>query len=91
MFDVFNPKIEIPARSPEDRRLEREYQDPDGGGTMAFEHSGTYDDASQASRIRCYLVRRSAEGDEAEVREEDLYLRSFFPQELNLLVRSRGL
>ena len=35
-------------------------------------------------------MRRSAEGDEAEVREEDLYLRSFFPQELNLLVRSQG-
>jgi SAM-dependent methyltransferase len=90
VFDVFNPKIEILARSLGDRRLEREYQDPDGKGTMAFEHSGTYDDASQVSHIRCYFVRRQANGEEVEVREEELHLRSFFPQELDLLVRSQG-
>jgi SAM-dependent methyltransferase len=90
VFDVFNPKIEILARASGDRRLEREYQDPDGRGTMAFEHSGTYDDATQVSQIRCYFVRRGANGEEIEVREEELRLRSFFPQELDLLVRSQG-
>jgi SAM-dependent methyltransferase len=90
VFDVFNPKIEILARASVDRRLEREYQDPDGRGTMAFEHSGTYDDASQVSHIHCYFVRRGSNGEELEVREEELYLRSFFPQELDLLVRSQG-
>jgi hypothetical protein len=35
-------------------------------------------------------VRRSANGEGAEVREEELHLRSFFPQELDLLVRSQG-
>jgi SAM-dependent methyltransferase len=90
VFDVFNPKIGILARSPEDRRLEREYQDPDGKGTMAFENSMVYDDGSQVSHIRCYFVRRGANGEEVEVREEELHLRSFFPQELDLLVRSQG-
>jgi SAM-dependent methyltransferase len=90
VFDVFNPKIEILARSAGERRLEREYQDPDGRGTTAFEYSATYDDSSQVSRIRCYFVRRGANGEEDEVREEGLHLRSFFPQELDLLVRSQG-
>jgi hypothetical protein len=35
-------------------------------------------------------VRRGANGEEVEVREEELHLRSFFPQELDLLVRSQG-
>jgi SAM-dependent methyltransferase len=90
VFDVFNPKLEILARPSGDRRLEREYQDPDGRGTMAFEHSATYDDASQVSHIRCYFVRRGANGEEVEVREEELHLRSIFPQELDLLVRAQG-
>jgi SAM-dependent methyltransferase len=90
VFDVFNPKLEILARSSGDRRLEREYQDPEGRGTMAFEHSATYDDASQVSHIQCYFVRRGPNGEEVEVREEELHLRSFFPQELDLLVRSQG-
>ena len=89
VFDVFNPKVEILARATGDRRLEREYQDPDGG-TMAFEYSATYDDAAQVSHIQCYFVRRGANGEEPDVREEQLHLRSFFPQELDLLVRSQG-
>jgi SAM-dependent methyltransferase len=90
VFDVFNPKLEILVRHSGDRRLEREYQDPEGRDAMAFEHSATYDDASQVSHIRCYFVRRGANGEEVDVREEELYLRSFFPQELDLLVRSQG-
>lgn len=90
VFDVFNPKIEILARASGDRRLEREYQDPDGRGTVAFEYSATYDDALQVCHIQCYFVRRGPNGEEVEVREEELHLRSFFPQELDLLVRSQG-
>jgi len=90
VFDVFNPKVEILARSSGDRRFEREYQDPDGRGTMAFEYSVSYDDAWQVSHIQCYFVRRGANGEEVEVREEELHLRSFFPRELDLLVRSQG-
>ena len=90
IFDVFNPKIEILARAAGERRLEGEYQDPDGKGKMAFEYSSIYDDAAQVSHIQCYFVRRGPNGEELDVREEQLHLRSFFPQELDLLVRSQG-
>jgi len=90
IFDVFNPKIEILARAAGERRLEREYQDPDGKGKMAFEYSSIYDDAAQVSHIQCYFLRRGPNGEELDVREEQLHLRSFFPQELDLLVRSQG-
>ena len=42
------------------------------------------------SHIQCYFVRRGANGEQIEVREEELQLRSFFPQELDRLVRSQG-
>lgn len=90
VFDVFNPKIAILSRAAGERRLEREYQDPDGKGTMAFENSMVYDDATQVSHIQCYFVRRGSNGEELDVRVEQLDLRSFFPQELDLLVRSQG-
>jgi SAM-dependent methyltransferase len=90
VFDVFNPKLELLVRSPDDRRLEREYQDPDGKGLMMFENSMIYDDASQVSHITCYFVRRGLNGDQLDVRTEDLHLRCFFPQELDLLVQSQG-
>ena len=90
VFDVFNPKVEILARAAGDRRLEREYQDPDGKGTIAFENSMVYDDAAQVSHIQCFFVRRGTNGEELDVRVEQLDLRSFFPQELGLLVRSQG-
>ena len=90
VFDVFNPKIAILARAAGERRLEREYQDPDGKGTMTFENSMVYDDAAQVSHIQCYFVRRGSSGEELDVRVEQLHLRNFFPQELDLLVRSLG-
>jgi SAM-dependent methyltransferase len=90
IFDVFNPKVEILARAAGERRLEREYEDPDGKGPMAFEYSTTYDDSAQVSHIQCYFVRRGASGEELDVRREQMHLRSFFPQELDLLVRSLG-
>jgi SAM-dependent methyltransferase len=90
VFDVFNPKVEILARTSGERRLEREYQDPDGKGKMAFEFSSTYDDAAQVSHIQCYFVRRGPNGEALEERVEEMHLRSFFPQELDLLVRSQG-
>jgi len=57
---------------------------------MAFEYTSTYDDAAQVSHIQCYFVRRGPGGEELEVRQEEMHLRSFFPQELDLLVRSLG-
>ena len=88
IFDVFNPKVEILARTSGERRLEREYRGPDGNA-MAFEYSSAYNDAAQVSHIQCYFVRRGPNGEELDVRQEELHLRSFFPQELDLLVRSQ--
>jgi SAM-dependent methyltransferase len=90
VFDVFNPKIAILARSPEERRPEREYPDPEGKGTLVLEQTIHYDDASQVSRIKWYFSRRSENGDERDFGVEDLHMRCFFPQELDLIVRSQG-
>lgn len=90
VFDVFNPKLSILACKRNERRHERDYDDPDGKGTIAFEHTIDYDDASQVSRIKCYFTRRGPDGEEPDFRVEDLQLRCFFPQELDLLVRSQG-
>jgi SAM-dependent methyltransferase len=86
VFDVFNPSVAILARDGTKRTREREYEDPDGKGTVALEQTMLYDDASQVNRIRWYFSR----GDEKDFRVEDLHLRCFFPEELNLLVRSLG-
>jgi SAM-dependent methyltransferase len=87
IFDVFNPKLAMLARQPGERLHERDYQDPDGRGTIALEHTVRYDDASQVSHIQFYFTRR---GEEQDFRVEELSLRCFFPQELDLLVRSQG-
>jgi SAM-dependent methyltransferase len=90
IFDVFNPKVSMLARTPEERRPEREYEDPEGRGTIMLEHTMHYDDASQVSRIKWYFTRRGPNGLEPDFRKEDLHLRCFFPQELDLLVRAQG-
>jgi SAM-dependent methyltransferase len=90
IFDVFNPKVSILARNPEERRPEREYEDPDGKGSIVVENTMHYDDASQVNRIKWYFSRRGAQGEECDFRVEDLHMRCFFPQELDLLVRSQG-
>jgi len=85
-FDVFNPSIAILGRDPLQRHLEREYEDPDGRGTVALETTAVYDDAAQVNRITCYFSL----AENKDFRVEQLHLRCFFPQELNLLVRANG-
>jgi hypothetical protein len=48
-----------------------------------------FDDATQVNHIKWYFSRRSANGIEKDFRVEDLDMRCFFPQELDLLVRSQ--
>jgi SAM-dependent methyltransferase len=86
VFDVFNPNVAILARDGTKRTREREYEDPDGKGTVTLEQTMAYDDGSQVNRIRWYFSR----GEEKDFRVEDLHMRCFFPEELNLLVRSQG-
>jgi SAM-dependent methyltransferase len=90
IFDVFNPKVAILARSADERRPEREYEDPDGQGTIMLEATMNYDDASQVNRIQWFFSRRGTNGEERDFRVEDLHMRCFFPQEADLLVRSQG-
>jgi SAM-dependent methyltransferase len=93
ILDVFNPSIAILSRDPEKRFREREYSDPDGGGTIILEQTSAYDDAAQVNRIRWYFSRTrpgGGEPDERDFRVEDLHVRCFFPQELDLLLRSHG-
>jgi SAM-dependent methyltransferase len=90
IFDVFNPRMEFLARTPEERRPEREYEDPDGNGTIVLEHTMRYEDAAQVNHVTWYFSRRGANGLERDFRVEHLHMRCFFPQELDLLVRSQG-
>lgn len=90
VFDVFNPRMGFLTRSPEERWPEREYADPGGNGTIVLEHTMRYDDAAQMNHIKWYFSRRGANGTERDFRVEDLRMRCFFPQELDLLVRSQG-
>jgi len=86
VFDVFNPKVAILARDGTKRTHEREYEDPDGKGMIVLEQTMVYDDASQVSRMQWYFSR----GEEKDFRVEDLHMRCFFPEELDVLVRSLG-
>jgi SAM-dependent methyltransferase len=86
IFDVFNPKIALLARSGGERLPERQYEDPEGNGTITLEQTMLYDDASQVNWIKWYFSRSA----EKDFRVEDLHMRCFFPQELDLLVRSQG-
>lgn len=90
IFDVFNPRMGFLARSPEERWPEREYEDPDGNGTIVLEHTMRYDDAAQVNQVTWYFSRRAANRFERDFRVEQLHMRCFFPQELDLLVRSQG-
>ena len=86
IFDVFNPSLAILNRDPKDRRLEREYEDPYGGGTIRLDVTMAYNDATQVNRVLWYFSREG----EKDFRVEELPLRCFFPQELDLLVRWGG-
>jgi SAM-dependent methyltransferase len=90
IFDVFNPRMEFLARSPEKRWPEREYADPEGNGTIVLEHSMRYEDGAQLNHVTWYFSRRDAGEFERDFRVEQLLMRCFFPQELDLLVRHHG-
>jgi SAM-dependent methyltransferase len=86
IFEVFNPSLAILNREPGRRYVERQYEDPDGRGTITLELSAVYDDAAQVNRMTWYF---SLPG-ERDFRVERLDVRCFFPQELDLLVRTNG-
>ncbi len=86
IFDVFNPSLAILNRDPGQRYLDRQYEDSEGRGTITLEMTAVYDDAAQVNRMKWYF---SLPG-EKDFRVEQLDVRCFFPQELDLLVRANG-
>jgi SAM-dependent methyltransferase len=86
VFDVFNPSLAILTRDPNQRHLDRQYEDPEGRGTITLEMTAIYDDAAQVNRMAWYF---SLPG-EKDFRLESLDVRCFFPQELDLLVGANG-
>jgi SAM-dependent methyltransferase len=86
VFDAFNPSLAILTRDPNQRTVERQYEDPDGRGTVTLEQMARYDDAAQVNHITWYFSLPS----EKDSRVEQLNVRCFFPQELDLLVRANG-
>lgn len=86
IFEVFNPSLAILNRVPSQRYVERQYEDPDGRGTITLEQTAVYDDAAQVNRMTWYFSLPR----EKDFRVEQLDVRCFFPQELDLLVRANG-
>jgi len=86
IFDVFNPSIAILNRDYSQRYVERQYDDPEGRGIITLEQTAVYDDAAQVNRITWYFSLRG----EKDFRVEELELRCFFPQELDMLVQANG-
>lgn len=86
IFEVFNPSLAILNRDYSKRYVERQYEDPEGRGTITLEMTALYDDAAQVNRMTWYF---SLPG-QKDFRVERLDVRCFFPQELDLLVRANG-
>ncbi len=86
IFEVFNPSLAILNRDYSRRYADRQYEDPDGRGTITLEQTAVYDDAAQVNHITWYF---SLPG-ERDFRVTQLDVRCFFPQELDLLVRAHG-
>jgi len=86
IFDVFNPSLAILMRDPNQRYLDRQYEDPEGRGAIALEMTAVYDDAAQVNRMKWYFSLPA----QKDFRVESLDVRCFFPQELDLIVRANG-
>jgi len=86
IFDVFNPSIAILNRDPNQRYVDRRFEDPEGRGAITLETTAVYDDAEQVNHIKMHFSL----ADERDFRVEPLSLRCFFPQELDQLVRANG-
>ena len=86
VFDVFNPSLAILTRDPNQRHFDRKYEDAEGRGPITLEMTAVYDDAAQVNRMKWYFSRPG----EKDFRVEQLDVRCFFPQELDLLVRANA-
>ena len=86
IIDIFNPRLDILIRDPSKRYPVREYPDPDGRGNVVITENNVYEKATQINRIKWYYKI----GDQTEETIEELNMRIFFPQELDLLLYYNG-
>jgi hypothetical protein len=85
VFDIFNPSIQLLARSPEERSEVGRIDDPELGEVIV-ESTVQYDAETQVSRGGWHL---SAAG-RPDFKTIPLHIRSIFPQELPLLLGAGG-
>ncbi len=86
IIDIFNPRIDILIRDPLKRYPVTEYPDPDGRGKVVITENNVYDRDTQINRVKWYYHI----GDRTEEAIEELNMRIFFPQELDLLLYYNG-
>ena len=86
IIDIFNPRIDILIRDPLKRYPVTEYPAPDGRGKVVITENNVYDRDTQINRVKWYYHI----GDRTEEAIEELNMRIFFPQELDLLLYYNG-
>ncbi len=85
IFDLHNPRLDILMRNPNKRYPHSRYEDPDGHGEIVVTESNQYDRASQVNTITLFYTMPNGREETAQILS-----RMFFPQELDLLLRSSG-
>lgn len=86
IVEVFNPNVAILARGPDLRSSVCSYPNPCGDGDVYIEEVIDYDDAAQVSHNHWYYAIPGEE----DIREEELRMRCFYPQELDMLLHYNG-
>jgi ubiquinone/menaquinone biosynthesis C-methylase UbiE len=86
VIDVFNPRLDILLRNPKERYPHSEYPDPDTKAIIKVTENNVYDSSSQVNFIKLYYKLPG----QAEESIEELNMRIYFPQELDVLLRYNG-
>jgi SAM-dependent methyltransferase len=86
IVDIFNPDLSVLNRDPSKRYPVKEYTDPDRGGKVVITENNVYETDTQINRVKWYF--RFADQTDAII--QDLSMRIFFPQELDMLFHYNG-
>ena len=86
LIDTFNPSLAFLGADPERRLRLLEYIDPDSNQRVVLEEQNIYDAVSQINHI----LWRYEIGDLPDERVDELFMRIFFPQELDALLQLHG-
>lgn len=86
IFDVHNPSLGALAPESATRTPGGEYWDPQTGELITIEWSSAYDDSEQVDHMTWYFSTPQR----MEFATDHLVMRYYYPQELNLIVRTAG-